>query len=237
MKVVIVGGVAGGMSAATRLRRLQEDAEIIIFEQGPNVSYANCGLPYHIGEVIPEEQDLLLQTPESLNARFALDVRVNSRVIAIDRAAKTVTVKNLLTGVEYAESYDSLVLSTGAKPRMVPIPGLERALVLRDVQDAVKIKALVDNKEIKTAAIIGAGFIGVELAENLQHRGIKTTIVEFRDNILPQFDPEMIEPMQKVLTDHGIELALASETEEIKEINNNVFSSYYLLNCYLLFTC
>ena len=217
MKVVIVGGVAGGMSAATRLRRLQEDAEIIIFEQGPNVSYANCGLPYHIGEVIPEEQDLLLQTPESLNARFALDVRVNSRVIAIDRAAKTVTVKNLLTGVEYAESYDSLVLSTGAKPRMVPIPGLERALVLRDVQDAVKIKALVDNKEIKTAAIIGAGFIGVELAENLQHRGIKTTIVEFRDNILPQFDPEMIEPMQKVLTDHGIELALASETQEVKE--------------------
>jgi NADPH-dependent 2,4-dienoyl-CoA reductase/sulfur reductase-like enzyme/rhodanese-related sulfurtransferase len=217
MKVLIVGGVAGGMSTATRLRRLKEDAEIIVFEQGPHVSYANCGLPYHIGEVIEQEQSLLLQTPESLHARFNLDVRVNSRVAKIDRANKQVTVSNLLDNTEYQESYDQLVLSTGAKPRMVPIPGLERALVLRDVQDAVKIKALVDNKQIKSAAIIGAGFIGVELAENLQHRGIKTTIVEFRGNILPQFDPEMIEPMQKVLIENGIELALSAETETVNE--------------------
>ena len=217
MKVLIVGGVAGGMSTATRLRRLKEDAEIIVFEQGPHVSYANCGLPYHIGEVIEQEQSLLLQTPESLHARFNLDVRVSSRVTKIDRANKQVTVSNLLDNTEYQESYDQLVLSTGAKPRMVPIPGLERALVLRDVQDAVKIKALVDNKQIKSAAIIGAGFIGVELAENLQHRGIKTTIVEFRGNILPQFDPEMIEPMQKVLIENGIELALAAETETVNE--------------------
>ena len=217
MKVLIVGGVAGGMSAATRLRRLKEDAEIIVFEQGPHVSYANCGLPYHIGEVIEQEQSLLLQTPESLHARFNLEVRVNSRGTKIDRATKQVTVSNLLDNTEYQESYDQLVLSTGAKPRMVPIPGLERALVLRDVQDAVKIKALVDNKQIKSAAIIGAGFIGVELAENLQHRGIKTTIVEFRGNILPQFDPEMIEPMQKVLIENGIELALSAETETVNE--------------------
>ena len=217
MKVLIVGGVAGGMSTATRLRRLKEDAEIIVFEQGPHVSYANCGLPYHIGEVIEQEQSLLLQTPESLHARFNLDVRVNSRVTKIDRANKQVTVSNLLDNTEYQESYDQLVLSTGAKPRMVPIPGLDRALVLRDVQDAVKIKALVDNKQIKSAAIIGAGFIGVELAENLQHRGIKTTIVEFRGNILPQFDPEMIEPMQKVLVENGIELALSAETETVNE--------------------
>ena len=217
MKVLIVGGVAGGMSTATRLRRLKEDAEIIVFEQGPHVSYANCGLPYHIGEVIEQEQSLLLQAPESLHARFNLDVRVNSRVTKIDRANKQVTVFNLLDNTEYQESYDQLVLSTGAKPRMVPIPGLERALVLRDVQDAVKIKALVDNKQIKSAAIIGAGFIGVELAENLQHRGIKTTIVEFRGNILPQFDPEMIEPMQKVLIENGIELALSAETETVNE--------------------
>ena len=148
MKVLIVGGVAGGMSTATRLRRLKEDSEIIVFEQGPHVSYANCGLPYHIGEVIEQEQSLLLQTPESLHARFNLDVRVNSRVTKIDRANKQVTVSNLLDNTEYQESYDQLVLSTGAKPRMVPIPGLERALVLRDVQDAVKIKALVDNKQI-----------------------------------------------------------------------------------------
>jgi NADPH-dependent 2,4-dienoyl-CoA reductase/sulfur reductase-like enzyme/rhodanese-related sulfurtransferase len=217
VKVLIVGGVAGGMSAATRLRRLKEDAEIIIFEQGPHVSYANCGLPYHIGEVIEAEESLLLQTPESLHARFNLDVRVNNRVTKIDRENKQVTVANLKDNTEYQESYDQLVLSTGAKPRLVPIPGLERALVLRDVQDAVKIKALVDTKQIKSAAIIGAGFIGVELAENLRHRGIKTTIVEFRDNILPQFDPEMIEPMQKVLIENGIELALSAETEAVHE--------------------
>ena len=217
MKVLIVGGVAGGMSAATRLRRLKEDAEIIIFEQGPHVSYANCGLPYHIGEVIEAEESLLLQTPESLHARFNLDVRVNNRVTKIDRENKQVTVANLKDNTEYQENYDQLVLSTGAKPRIVPIPGLERALVLRDVQDAVKIKAMVDTKQIKSAAIIGAGFIGVELAENLRHRGIKTTIVEFRDHILPQFDPEMIEPMQKVLTENGIELALSAETEAVNE--------------------
>lgn len=217
MKVLIVGGVAGGMSAATRLRRLKEDAEIIVFEQGPHVSYANCGLPYHIGEVIPQEKDLLLQTPKSLHDRFKLDVRVKNRVESINKDSKSVRVKNLETGESYEESYDKLILSTGAKPRMVPIPGIERALVLRDVQDAVKIKALVDQKKISSAAIIGAGFIGVELAENLQHRGIKTTIVEFRENILPQFDPEMIEPMQQVLVDHGIELALNAETAEIHE--------------------
>ena len=217
MKVLIVGGVAGGMSAATRLRRLKEDAEIIVFEQGPHVSYANCGLPYHIGEVIAEESDLLLQTPKSLHDRFRLDVRVNNRVESINLESKTVTVSNLETSESYEESYDKLILSTGAKPRMVPIPGLERAHVLRDVQDAVKIKKLVDEKKIKSAAIIGAGFIGVELAENLQHRGIETTIVEFRENILPQFDPEMIEPMQQVLVENGIKLALNAETEAVLE--------------------
>ena len=217
MKVLIVGGVAGGMSAATRLRRLREDAEIIIFEQGPHVSYANCGLPYHVGEVIPQESSLLLQTPESLKNRFNLDVRVNNRVTKINPDAKSIEVKNLVTGETYLESYDSLILSTGAKPRMVPIPGLERAHVLRDVPDALGIKELVDNKKIKSAAIIGAGFIGVELAENLQHRGIETTIVEFRDSILPQFDQEMIEPLQAELIANGIKLALRAETEAVLE--------------------
>ncbi|MEY4961776.1 MAG: hypothetical protein RLZZ249_473 [Actinomycetota bacterium] len=217
MKVLIVGGVAGGMSAATRLRRLQEDAEIIVFEQGPHVSYANCGLPYHIGEVIPEQKDLLLQTPKSLHDRFRLDVRVHNRVTKLNPAQKTVEVKNLETGESYTESYDALILSTGAKPRMVPIPGLERAHVLRDVPDAIAIKELVDQKKVKTAAIIGAGFIGIELAENLNHRGIETTIVEFRDTILPQFDPEMIEPMQAELVKHGIKLALRAETETVLE--------------------
>jgi NADPH-dependent 2,4-dienoyl-CoA reductase/sulfur reductase-like enzyme/rhodanese-related sulfurtransferase len=215
LKVVIVGGVAGGMSAATRLRRLREDAEIIVFEQGPHVSYANCGLPYHVGEVIPAEQDLLLQTPTSLKNRFNLDVRVNSRILKVNPEAKTVAVKNLLTGEQYEESYDSLVLSTGAKPRMIPIPGIERAHVLRDVPDAIHIKELVDQKKIKSAAIIGAGFIGIELAENLQHRGIATTVVALRDTILTQYDPEMIEPMQALLVKHGIQLAFNAETNEV----------------------
>jgi NADPH-dependent 2,4-dienoyl-CoA reductase/sulfur reductase-like enzyme len=215
MKVLIVGGVAGGMSAATRLRRLREDAEIIVFEQGPHVSYANCGLPYHVGEVIEKESSLLLQTPQSLKARFNLDVRVRNRVTAIEPTAKVVTVHNLDTDQSYQESYDQLILSTGAKPRLVPIPGLERAHVLRDVGDATAIKKLVDDGSVKSAAIIGAGFIGVELAENLQKRGVETTIVEFRDNILPQFDPEMIEPLQQVLTEHGITLALRAETEVV----------------------
>ncbi len=217
MKVLIVGGVAGGMSAATRLRRLDESAEIIVFEQGPHVSYANCGLPYHIGEVIPKQRDLLLQTPKSLHDRFRLDVRVNNRVTKLNPAEKTVEVTNLKTGESYTESYDALVLSTGSKPRMVPIPGLERAHVLRDVPDAIAIKELVDQGKVKSAAIIGAGFIGVELAENLQHRGIETTIVEFRETILPQFDPEMIEPLQAELVKNGIKLALRAETEVVLE--------------------
>lgn len=217
MKVLIVGGVAGGMSAATRLRRLAEDAEIIVFEQGPHVSYANCGLPYHIGEVIPQQRDLLLQTPKSLHDRFRLDVRVNNRVTKINPAEKSIEVTNLKSGETYTESYDALVLSTGAKPRMVPIPGLERAHVLRDVPDAIAIKELVDQGKVKSAAIIGAGFIGVELAENLQHRGVETTIVEFRETILPQFDPEMIEPLQAELEKNGIKLALRAETEIVLE--------------------
>lgn len=215
MKVLIVGGVAGGMSAATRLRRLKEDAEIIIFEQGPHVSYANCGLPYHVGEVIPQESSLLLQTPESLHARFNLDVRVNNRVTKINPESKSIKVKNLVSGETYTESYDSLILSTGAKPKMIAIPGLERAHVLRDVPDALQIKELVDSQKIKSAAIIGAGFIGVELAENLQHRGIETTIVQIGDQILSQFDQEMIEPLQAELVSHGIKLALNAETEEV----------------------
>ncbi len=205
------------MSAATRLRRLKEDAEIIVFEQGPHVSYANCGLPYHVGEVIPAETDLLLQTPQSLKNRFNLDVRVNSRVIKLNPSEKTVEVKNLVSGESYTESYDSLILSTGAKPKIAKIPGAERAHVLRDVPDAVRIKDLVDQGEVSSAAIIGAGFIGVELAENLRHRGILTTLISSRDTILPQYDPEIIEPLQALLVKNEIELKLNAQTVEIKQ--------------------
>jgi NADPH-dependent 2,4-dienoyl-CoA reductase/sulfur reductase-like enzyme/rhodanese-related sulfurtransferase len=217
MKTVIIGGVAGGMSAATRLRRLQEDAEIIIFEQGANVSYANCGLPYHVGEVIKKESELLLQTPKSLKDRFNLDVRVNSRVTKIDPAKKTVTVSNLATNESYEESYDNLLISTGAKPRALPTPGIERAFILRDVEDATRIKAQVDSGKIKSAAILGAGFIGIELAENFIHRGVKTTVVEMSKTILPQFDAEIIEPFQAHLVANKIELALGVTAATINE--------------------
>jgi NADPH-dependent 2,4-dienoyl-CoA reductase/sulfur reductase-like enzyme/rhodanese-related sulfurtransferase len=217
MKTVIIGGVAGGMSAATRLRRLQEDAEIIIFEQGANVSYANCGLPYHVGEVIKKESELLLQTPKSLKDRFNLDVRVTSRVTKIDPAKKTVTVSNLATNESYEESYDNLLISTGAKPRALPTPGIERAFILRDVEDATRIKAQVDSGKIKSAAILGAGFIGIELAENFIHRGVKTTVVEMSKTILPQFDAEIIEPFQAHLVANKIELALGVTAATINE--------------------
>ena len=217
MKTVIIGGVAGGMSAATRLRRLKEDAQIIIFEQGANVSYANCGLPYHVGEVIKNESQLLLQTPKSLKDRFNLDVRVNSRVTKIDPARKTVTVLNVKTNESYEESYDNLVISTGAKPRALPTPGIERAFILRDVEDATKIKAQVDSGNIKSAAILGAGFIGIELAENFIHRGVATTVVEMSKTILPQFDAEIIEPFQAHLVANKIELALGVTAATINE--------------------
>jgi NADPH-dependent 2,4-dienoyl-CoA reductase/sulfur reductase-like enzyme/rhodanese-related sulfurtransferase len=217
MKTVIIGGVAGGMSAATRLRRLKEDAEIIIFEQGANVSYANCGLPYHVGEVIKRESELLLQTPKSLKDRFNLDVRVHSRVTKIDPAQKSVTVLNVQTGTSYNETYDNLVISTGAKPRALPTPGIERAFILREVEDATKIKAQVDSGKIKSAAILGAGFIGIELAENLIHRGVATTVVEMSKTILPQFDAEMIEPFQAHLVANKIELALGVTAATINQ--------------------
>jgi NADPH-dependent 2,4-dienoyl-CoA reductase/sulfur reductase-like enzyme/rhodanese-related sulfurtransferase len=217
MKTIIIGGVAGGMSAATRLRRLKEGAEIIIFEQGANVSYANCGLPYHVGEVIKNESELLLRTPKSLKDRFNLDVRVNSRVTKIDPAQKTVTVLNVKTDESYEESYDNLVISTGAKPRALPTPGIERAFILRDVEDATKIKAQVDSGNIKSAAILGAGFIGIELAENFIHRGVATTVVEMSKTILPQFDAEIIEPFQAHLVANKIELALGVTAATINE--------------------
>lgn len=213
----MVGGVAGGMSAATRLRRLVEDAEIVVFEQGPHVSYANCGLPYHIGEVIENESDLLLQTPKSLQDRFRLDVRIDSRVTSIDSGEKRVHVLNLKTGESYSEDYDSLILATGAKPRRLSIPGIERAHVLRDVQDAVNIKKLIDDKKVRSAAIIGAGFIGVELAENLRHREVITTLISSQETILTQFDAEIIEPMQAEISKNGVHIELNAQTEEVLE--------------------
>jgi len=217
LKVVIIGGVAGGMSAATRLRRLREDAEIIVFEMGEHVSYANCGLPYFVSNVISERDDLLLQTPKSLWDRFRIDVRVNTMVTSIDRANRSVSVLNVVTGETSSESYDKLVISTGAKPRQLEIPGIERAMTLRNVVDADAVRAAVDSTTEKTAAIIGAGFIGVELAENLAHLGFSTTLIHRGTNILSMFDSEVIEPMQSVLEQNGVQLLLGLEPAEITE--------------------
>ena len=206
-RIVVIGGVAGGMSAATRLRRLDADAEIIVVEKSGYVSYANCGLPYYVGGIIEEERDLLLQTPASLHARFRLDVRVSSEVTSISRTEKTVAITNLLSGESYELNYDKLILSPGASPIVPPIPGVERALTLRTVEDVERIVARVDQKPA-TAVVIGGGFIGVEIAENLIHRGINTAVIEASDQVLAPLDPEMATLVAKEMIAHGVDLQL-----------------------------
>jgi NADPH-dependent 2,4-dienoyl-CoA reductase/sulfur reductase-like enzyme/rhodanese-related sulfurtransferase len=214
MKIVIIGGVAGGMSAATRARRLDASAEIIVLEKSGHVSYANCGLPYYVGGVIEEEKDLLLQTPESLHARFRLDVRISSEVTAINRVNKTVSVRNLLTKEVSEISYDKLILSPGASPVVPPIPGVERAMTLRTVEDVERITNRVNEKPTN-AVVIGGGFIGVEIAENLIHRGIKTALVEAMPQVLAPLDPEMASLVAKEMALQGVELHLADGVSTI----------------------
>lgn len=214
MRVVIVGGVAGGMSAATRMRRLDADAEIVVLEKSGHVSYANCGLPYFVGGVIEEEDALLLQTPASLHARFKLDVRVATEVTSIDPVAKKVTVKDWQKGEEYELLYDKLILSPGASPVVPPIPGIERALTLRTVEDVEKIANRVNAKP-KTAVVIGGGFIGVEIAENLVHKGIPTTVVEAAPQVLAPLDPEMATLVAKEMRKHGIALHLGVSAKDV----------------------
>jgi NADPH-dependent 2,4-dienoyl-CoA reductase/sulfur reductase-like enzyme/rhodanese-related sulfurtransferase len=216
MRIVIIGGVAGGMSAATRMRRLDADAEIIVIEKSGHVSYANCGLPYYVGGVIEEEDALLLQTPASLHARFRLDVRIASEVESINPAAKTLLVKNELSGESYELSYDKLVMSPGASPVVPPIPGIERAMTLRTVEDVEKIFNRVSQKPAK-AVVIGGGFIGVEIAENLMHKGIKTTVVEAATQLLAPLDPEMATLVAKEMVKNNVELHLGSSAQEITE--------------------
>ncbi|MCT2252787.1 FAD-dependent oxidoreductase [Corynebacterium sanguinis] len=207
---VIIGGVAGGMSTATRLRRRDEDMEIIVLEASGYVSFANCGLPYHLSGTIEQRQSLLLQTPESLNSRFNLDVRVNTRATKIDRDAQTVT-----TDAGDTIAYDYLVLSPGATPVRPPLPGIERALSLRTVEDLDAIKSAVEGA--KKAAIIGGGFIGLEVAENLAHRGIATTIIEASPQIMGPLDPEMAAIVKKRLEDNGVVVLTDSAASEITE--------------------
>lgn len=218
MKTVIVGGVAGGMSAATRLRRLDDAADILVLERSAHVSFANCGLPYYVGGVITERNALLLQTPASLKSRFAIDVRVNQEVIGIDQAAKQVTVRDLANRNEYTESYDSLVLAPGAAPFVPPIQGIERALTLRNIADVDRMAgaataALADPEP--TAVIMGGGFIGVELAENLSDRGFRVTIVELANQVLAPLDVEMAALVEKHLVAHGVTIVLGDSVSAI----------------------
>jgi NADPH-dependent 2,4-dienoyl-CoA reductase/sulfur reductase-like enzyme/rhodanese-related sulfurtransferase len=214
VRIVVIGGVAGGMSAATRLRRLNEKAEIIVIEKSGHVSYANCGLPYYVGGVIENEKDLLLQTPASLHARFRLDVRVNTEILAINPAKKVVAIKNLVNGETSELDYDKLILSPGASPVVPPIPGIKRGMTLRTVEDVEKIAASV-GKNPASAVVIGGGFIGVEIAENLIHRKIPTALVEATHQVLMPLDPELATLVAKEMRTHGVDLHLGASVVKI----------------------
>ena len=225
MKVLIVGGVAGGATTATRLRRLDEKAQIIIFERGEHISFANCGLPYYIGDVIKEKKELLLQTPKSFKNRFNIDVRIKNEVVKIDRDKKQVLVRKVDSGEEYIETYDTLVLSPGAEP-INPFKLLksEKIATLRNVNDSVKIKEYIQKNNPKNIVIIGGGYIGVEVAENIKHYGsINVTIVEKAPHVIASIDKDIASFVQNRLRENNINLILSNGVRQIKE-ENNIFN-------------
>lgn len=223
MKLLIVGGVAGGASAAARARRLSEDAHIVVLERGPDVSFANCGLPYYIGGEISEREKLLVTTPERLRSRFKLDVRTRSSVEAIDPAAKKVRIRDLASGRTYEEAYDKLLLATGAAPFRPSIPGIDLpdVFTLRNLQDTDHIRQRVD-QGVKQVVLLGGGFISLELAENFVRRGIPTTIVEKGDQILAPFDKEMTTPVVQELINHGVTLIFGQSAESIEQTDDGM---------------
>ncbi|QZE14010.1 FAD-dependent oxidoreductase [Halosquirtibacter laminarini] len=224
MKYLIIGGVAGGATTAARLRRVDEKSEIIMLEKGPHISYANCGLPYYIGGVIKDRSKLLVQTPESFGKRFNIDVRIYSEAIEIDSEQKNVTVLNHQTEEKYTLSYDKLVLSPGAKPIVPPIPGINspKILTLRNVVDTDRIKEFVDKVAPKKAVVIGAGFIGLEMAENLHHRGIHVSVVEAAPQVMNMIDPEMASVIHQHFKEQEVGLILNDAVTSFEEINNEV---------------
>jgi NADPH-dependent 2,4-dienoyl-CoA reductase/sulfur reductase-like enzyme/rhodanese-related sulfurtransferase len=215
--IVIVGGVAGGASAAARARRIDEHARIILFEKDEHVSFANCGLPYYIGGEIAERKKLLVAPREMLAARFNLDVRTRQEVLGIDREAKTVTVRDLNTGSAYEQSYDALILAPGAAPLVPPIDGATApgVFTLRNLDDTDRIKAAVDASGQKRAVVVGAGYIGLEMVEQLVHRGFQVALAELQPQILPLFDPEMVQPIEQDLRNRGVALHLGDGIEAI----------------------
>ncbi len=209
-RILIVGGVAGGASCAARARRLSEAAEIIIFDRGQFVSFANCGLPYYVGSVIADEKKLLVANADLFKQRFNIEVRLQHEVIAIDRTAQTLRVKNLQTGEVQQEPYDALVLSPGAAPIRPPLPGIDLPgiFALRTIPDSRRIREWIDIHQVKQAIVVGGGFIGLEMTENLVHRGIAVTLVEKLPQVMPPFDPEMMTPVQAYIRSQGVKLCL-----------------------------
>ena len=224
MKVVIVGGVAGGATAAARIRRLDEQAEIVVFERSHYISYANCGLPYYIGGVIEDPAELTLQTPESFFSRFRVDVRVRHEVTAIHPDRKTVSVKNLESGETFEESYDKLLLSPGAKPAQPRLPGvgMDKLFTLRTVEDTFRIKTYIENNHPKSAVLAGGGFISLELAENLRELGLEVTIVQRPKQLMNPYDPDMAAFIHAEMRRHGVKLALGHTVEGFAERDGGV---------------
>lgn len=224
MKVLIIGGVAGGASAAARLRRLDEKAEIIMFERGEFISFANCGLPYYIGGDINKRSALTLQTLESFRARFNVDVRNFTEVISINKEEKTIIAKNLKTGEEYTESYDKLILSMGAEPIKPDIKGIDssRVFTLRNIPDTIRIKGYIDEESSESAVVVGGGYIGVEMAENLKLAGLDVTIVELSDHLISPLDIELSADVHRYIRDKGIKLILSNGVKEIQEAGDKL---------------
>jgi NADPH-dependent 2,4-dienoyl-CoA reductase/sulfur reductase-like enzyme/rhodanese-related sulfurtransferase len=217
-RIVVVGGVAGGATCAARARRLSEDAEIVMFDRGPYVSFANCGLPYYVGNVIEQEEKLLVATPTLFKNRFRIEVRTDSEVTAVDRSASEVEVRELKTGRTYRERYDALVLAPGAMPLVPPLPGLDLpgVFTLRTIPDSRKIREWITEKKPRRAILVGAGFIGLEMAENLVHRGLSVSIVEMSDQVMPPLDPEVAKGVADWLTAKGLALRLGEALASIE---------------------
>ncbi len=223
-KLVIIGGVAGGATAAARARRLNENAEIVMFERGPYISFANCGLPYHIGGVIKKRDNLILSTAEMFSKRHHVDVRINTDVLAIDRSGNTVRVRNLATGEEYSESYDKLILSPGAEPVRPPFKGIDvqNIYTLRNLPDMDRINACIDEMSPLTAVVVGGGFIGLEMAENLVFKGIKTTIIEKLDQVMAPLDKEMANFAHAHLREKNVELILGDGIRDFEKKDGSI---------------
>ena len=224
MKVLIIGGVAGGATAAARIRRLDEQAEITVFERSGYISYANCGLPYYIGGVITDPEDLTLQTPESFFARFRINMKVHHEVLAIDPDRKKVRVKNLKSGEEFEEAYDKLILSPGAKPTQPKLPGvgIKKVFTLRTVEDTFRMKEYIAQNQPKSAVLAGGGFIGLELAENLKELGMDVTIVQRPKQLMNPFDADMASFIHGEMRNHGVKLALGHTVEGFEENEDGV---------------